>query len=291
MGQHKVPQEYLRHFECPFEPGLIWMYDKKSDRFRKLPIKNVAQASNFYFPDDERMLNEKIEAPAHAPLNKVRRGEEIPAGDRQSVALYLASTAIRGNRAREEKRKILDRDGIGMIATAIRDQNPVWPEREIKQLAERHFLDLRSDREDIVRHQWLPQEMAACMEAMHWTVLMMNSKMLVTADHPLWFTERDGVQKPKGEVVMPLAPNAALILNWSGCERRTRYIRETPGDSAHFRRIAKEVNRRMVFQAERFLFSHERWPWLREMATNPNWNRRRSASSSVAPTPVHSSRG
>ena len=278
MGQHTVPQEYLRHFACPSEAGLIWMYDKESARFKKLPVKVVAQASEFYSQDDERLLSERVEGPAHHPLTKVRRADHITADERRSVALYLASMATRGNRAKQEKQKIFDRDGKGMIEAAIRDHSPALLDQEIELFVEKYSREVLADRDAIVKHQWLPEEVATCMESMNWKVLMMNSERLITADHPLWFTERDGLQRPAGELAIPLAPNVALIANWSGPERRTSYIRETSRNAVYFGRFAKEVNRRMVFQAERFLFAHEPWPWLRRMASNPAWNRRSLAS-------------
>ena len=57
MGHHYVPQEYLRGFAAPEQAGTIWMYDKQTDAFKRLPIKAVAQEADFYDQDTEAELN------------------------------------------------------------------------------------------------------------------------------------------------------------------------------------------------------------------------------------------
>ena len=44
---HYVPQFYLRTFQIPTEPGLIYLYRRKF-RVRKITIRKVAQAENYY---------------------------------------------------------------------------------------------------------------------------------------------------------------------------------------------------------------------------------------------------
>ena len=48
MGQHYIPQRYLRGFLADGAKDHIWMYDKQQDSFKFLPISQVAQARGFY---------------------------------------------------------------------------------------------------------------------------------------------------------------------------------------------------------------------------------------------------
>ena len=64
MGQHYVPQHYLRGFEVSDQPGMIWTYDKIAKTSKSLPIKLVAQKSGYYEEADETALANQIEGPA-----------------------------------------------------------------------------------------------------------------------------------------------------------------------------------------------------------------------------------
>ena len=88
MGNHYIPQEYLRHFANPVDLDKIWMYDKSSGEIKLLPIKVVAQESSFYTPEDERALNETIEGPAQFAINELRLGKEIDDKSRSAVSKY-----------------------------------------------------------------------------------------------------------------------------------------------------------------------------------------------------------
>ena len=91
MGQHYVQQHYLRCFGTPDDPNNIWMYDKSSKKFKRLPIKNVAQSSGFYSEEDERALSERIEQPAQDPLEQLRNGQQIKVQGRLAITVYLES--------------------------------------------------------------------------------------------------------------------------------------------------------------------------------------------------------
>ena len=72
MGQHYVPQEYLRAFQTTANVGEIWVYDKKTREERVLPIRAVAQSPGFYDDDVEVELS-RIEARANRALRRVRK--------------------------------------------------------------------------------------------------------------------------------------------------------------------------------------------------------------------------
>src|SRR6266480_2246794 len=77
MGQHYVPQQHLRGFASVENPGLLWMFDKKSSDFKLVPIKVAAQQADFYEPDTERALSQLVEGPAQPALRKLRQQQPI----------------------------------------------------------------------------------------------------------------------------------------------------------------------------------------------------------------------
>ena len=281
MGQHFVPREFLRHFACLGEPDLIWAYDKKRRSFKKLPVKNVAQAPDFYSAQDERMLSHDVEGPAQEPLNRLRRGEHLTPEQRGAVSLYLASLVFRSPRTKRRRLGILQKDPIGVVLAGAQSMGWDPAERELDRLTEIYATEPIDMRHSAVRSQRIPMEIAACIASMRWRAIRMATSRLVVADHPVYFNERQGVGSPEGEIAVPLAHDVAFIANWSGAPGTVEFTEESSTTRPVFERIAKDLNRRMVFQADRFIYGRELYPWLPKMAENPMWNRMRVAGPPV----------
>ena len=277
MGQHFVPQEFLRHFACPGEPDLIWAYDKKSGVFKKLPIKSVAQASDFYSPDDEQMLNNRIEIPAQEPMNRLRRGELLSSEEREAVSVYLASLLFRSPRTMRKRLGFVRDDPRDVVKRGLTAFGYSLSDDELDEITENLTTDGTDIRDPIVRTQRIPREIAACINDMKWAVFKMSAPRLVVADHPLYFNERQGVRSPTDGIGIPLAHDTALLAIWSDPLGGTEFVEDSSSNAVRLTRVAKAMNRRMVFQADRFLFCREPVPWLPRVSKNPLWNRRQVA--------------
>ena len=70
MGQHYVPQHYLRSFEVSDQPGMIWTYDKIAKTSKSLPIKLVAVLALFTVGD---VYASRCKIVAYAPFRAQRR--------------------------------------------------------------------------------------------------------------------------------------------------------------------------------------------------------------------------
>jgi len=56
MGQHFVPQAYLRGFQDSSKPGFIWVQSRRETSTRLASIEDVAQSRDFY---DEKACRER----------------------------------------------------------------------------------------------------------------------------------------------------------------------------------------------------------------------------------------
>jgi hypothetical protein len=272
MGHHHVPQQYLKGFELPDEPGLIWMYDKKTDELRKTSIAAAAQARAFYDPETEQKLNELVEGPAQAALARLGQGEYLSVGDRRAVALYLSVMLMRVPAHRRKAQELIPpttEDVIRQVNAALEEwaKNPstdstfVARRRLESERARARFLS--EPPEEIlgkVKSSWATAQVVDTVFSMTWRVVAAPSdNPFITGDNPAFFVDSLGVGRADSELVFPISPSLALVASWQGPARAIFMVPQTLS-------VVKEVNRRVAFGAERFVFSNEPSPWIPVLA-------------------------
>ena len=89
MGYHFVPQRYLRNFEDPGRPGVIWVHDKRGGPTRLARIAKVAQVKGFYRAETEVSLARDVEAPANAVIQKLIADTAITSVERLQLTYYI----------------------------------------------------------------------------------------------------------------------------------------------------------------------------------------------------------
>lgn len=82
--------------------------------------------------------------------------------------------------------------------------------------------------------------------------------LFVTSDNPACFHECYGFGKPESEFTFPVASQTALF----GCWQRQRGAYETHFDQ----RLLREINRRTIKEATRFIFSPRQADWIHTVA-------------------------
>ena len=265
MGQHYVQQNYLRCFGTPEDSDNIWMYDKISKEFKRLPIRNVAQSSGFYSEEDERALSEKIEGPAQDPLEQLRDGRQVEVQGRRAVTVYLESMIKRVPHNRRKMLEIAPQEKTKLLAEIRRSPEllaskfnltPAELLNEIKQWEQEFDSRPLSMQEDMIRRQWFSPVVIDCIFSMTWRVIKADeSNCFLTSDNPVFFDEGYGLKEPHGEFSFPLSSDAALHGSWRGPRQGLLFVRKKP-------ELIKEVNRRVAFTAERFVFYHQNSSWV-----------------------------
>lgn len=275
MGHHYVPQEYLRHFAVGQDHSKIWQFSKYLQEFgpQPIPIRNVAQSSNYYFPEDEAFLAANVEAPARAPLNKLRNSEFLIPDERAAVSRYVESLIKRGPWSRRRAKKLLP-ETFEYTRARIMPHFPEltarhgWsPEMMMAALEalEREAKDGSiSEKNDLVKSQFSTGRLAMLMFCMHWVVVNAGTAgEFVTSDTPVFFTVGAGLQNEAAEISVPLSPAAVLHASWRGTPCGLEHVR------APTAQIFKEFNRRTVRNAVRFVYSRNNSRWISTVASKP----------------------
>ena len=278
MGQHYVQQSYLRCFGTPEDPDKIWMYNKSSKEFKRLPIKNVAQSSGFYSEEDERALSEKIEGPAQGPLEQLRNGQRLQVQGRLAVTVYLESMIKRVPHTRKKMLGMAPKEKTKLLAELRENPELLAPRfnltsaellRVMEQWEQKFDSKPLSIKDDIIRRQWFSLDVINCIFSMTWRVVQADeSNRFLTSDNPVFFGQGYGLKKSYGEFSFPLSSDVSLHGSWQGSRGGLIFVQATPAQ-------VKEINRRVVFGAERLVFYHKKACWVSVVAEKrqPRLNR------------------
>lgn len=276
MGRHYVPQEYLRGFAIAGDPDRIWMFDKKTFVSKAVPIKNAAQAPGYYDDDVEQQLNDLVEAPANLALDCLRNGQQLSPEHRNHLAVYIAVMLKRVPRTRRNAlENIVPKVLEDTINETINKLRKLAETSERKELLDQRLAEVERLRKeyreqppdevvDQIRSPWVSVRMLSAVARMTWRIFRApDHEAFVTSDNPAYFFESYGIGTENSEIVFPVSSQCALHGSFQGSEGESLYMAKP------WTEFAREVNRRMVAGAERFVFSESKKTWLPAVAKKP----------------------
>jgi hypothetical protein len=273
MGDHYVPQSYLRGFTDPQSAEMIWTYDKDQKRFFRTNIKNVAQEKNFYGREIEIALNSDIENPANPVLEKLRRREAINSAERYHLSSYIAVMFSRVPRRRArimenlpaEIESTIQRyaDAFNHLAATNAVQPEIIQER-LQELEKIRAKYLAEPPEPVIKEINIPrpnEKIVRLIYSMVWRFLIADRgpTRFLTTDNPAFFFEPYGLAREESELSFPISSHMCLLGNW----QRGKGAEGLLGVSEIH---VKEMNRRNASTATRFFFYHKKADWLATLA-------------------------
>jgi hypothetical protein len=270
MGHHYVPQAYLRAFESERNSGVLWMYDKTTRVGATVPIKVVAQSPDYYEQHVERELS-AIEGPAHAALARVIKERRLGTNERDAIAYYIAVLMYRVPRRRRKGEEMIPRvldDTIRAVQADIETwaatrpaDDPLVARRraEVDEIAAKYRVTPPAEVRDQLRTPWPSEKVFGLIAQKTWRLVLSTKERFVTSDNPAFFFEGFGLGNPASELTFSLSPEIALLADWQGAAYSTVVVSAKPW-------LVREVNRRIVSGAERFVFAHAPQAWLPKVA-------------------------
>jgi Protein of unknown function (DUF4238) len=277
MGHHYNPQRLLRNFQIPDRQGFIWQHDRRRDCPVCAAISKVAQERNFYDPETEERLNRLVEVPGGDAIDKIFDKQPLTSEDQVSLSIHIG-TMLRRTPAHRIWAKEASKDMIPSAMEIVREHGRAY----IRQFAAANQHD-----DDWVR-TWLEQMERSieklngkpCEEAiekmndpfpsitivnallsMTWRIVETTGPQLfLTSDNPAVYIRYEGygLGGKEAEIVMPISPSFALHGSRNDCHPNFSRVK------AH-QKIVREINKRIVSQATRFVFTHDKAPWLAKL--------------------------
>lgn len=271
MGSHYVSQEHLRGFQIPDRPGFIWMYDRQADAWSEAAIAKVAQRPGYYAPKVEKALADYVERPGHRALNLLREGHAVEGDDRAALAVYMAVAYSRVPKQARKKIEMAPEYLPGTLHRLRSEIEALGPQigatrlsellAQIDRVGANYEGGLPPQLVQELQHPHISEKAARSILEMTWRLVpAVRSHSFVTTDNPLFFFPSLGVGNADSEITFPLSRDLVLV----GCRRGP------PGGLLAVPKptpfLLREVNRRMVSEADRFIFSPHPHTWVRILA-------------------------
>jgi len=242
------------------------MYDKQTRIFCEAGIANVAQEREYYDADIEKVLADVVEGPGKLAIEKLLSKEKIDNTERTRLSLYFMIMLTRGPRQRRKSLECVPdalTETIAETEAEIRQwiadepDNPKAQSRlqELEHVRAKFLTEIPENVYDQIRRPFWSESTVECIHNMFWHVLTAPpGTYFVTSDTPAHFFECYGVGSVESEFTITLSKDIALI----GEHTRSSGLRyESPRTQ-----VAKEINRRILSHAERFIFSPRRDDWI-----------------------------
>jgi hypothetical protein len=276
MGDHYVPQFYLQGFASN---SRLWAHDRALGKSFLTQPKAIANETNMYPPELEAYLANKIEDPAKEAIAKVRSCVPLSSPERESLAHYLVALWKRVPDARTRVAQRL----LGVAASVRTD---VLAQIDLLAEADPDFAEAAQERRERVNavidlyekdpppdiwQQTLKSgatpRMVDGLLAMHWRYLRVDQGMLLASDNPVFFFASVGIGNPASELTISFSSTVALWAN--------RRSDSGPAVARASREAVRELNRRAVHNATRFVFSEADESWILPFHRKGHWTLRR----------------
>ena len=275
MGHHYLPQYYLKGFTETID-NMLWAYEKGSGIKFNTQIKRLANITDFYSEETEQYLANVIEGPANEVLDKIRSRHLINDDEKNTFAEYLAVMWKRVPRAKEDLKKMAPRLADGIAEKLSADLSNLignMPEKA-------EFIEKRKKEIDDIlaiyavdppKDIWLeniPPErtprIVDAMKAMTWTFWEFDQRpVFLTCDNPVFYFTWMGVGRKDSEISFPISSHVVLWATWRADLPRN-FIKAST-------QIVKEMNRRTVYNANRYVFHSRDEHWIVPFIKKINW--------------------
>jgi Protein of unknown function (DUF4238) len=274
VGNHYNPQRLLRNFQIPDQPGFIWQHDKQRDEPIRAAVKHVAQERDFYDPETEKQLNTEVEVPGGNAIDKILAKQPLTSNEQIDLALHTG-TMLRRTPARrlwaKDISKVIMPQAIELVrahghaaiqeSAAANQRSEEWVNAWLEQM-EKSIEKLNGKPcEEAVERMNDPfpsPRIIAALLSMTWRIAESTGpQTFITSDNPAVYfrAEGYGLGGNETEVIMPISP--FLTLHGSRNVRHHSFTRLKVRQ-----KIVREFNKRIVRDATRFVFTHDRAPWL-----------------------------
>lgn len=278
MG-HYTPQAHLKRFEIAEKPEFIWMYDKRTEKFKEIHVSKVAKETHYYPADVEDDLNHLVEIPGGYCIEKLLRLNSLTDQERHQLSVYLFTMRSRGPRQRSKAEKAAESAFEKVLAETRElllhwnEQAETGEERQLAKLKLSEFEELERTWQEqppdlverLIKTPHISESTVRAIREMTWEILPVAPGMqFLTSDTPAHYFESLGLGDKECQFTFTITKEVALIGHYRG----------NPGSTLYHSPISpymtREINRRILSTTERFVFCSKKETWICAAAKKAN---------------------
>jgi hypothetical protein len=250
---------------------MIRVYDKERQLPEEIPLSVIAEPRGAYDEDVQTQLS-AVEGPAHLALSRVTANQPLNTADWSVVLYYVAVMMYRGPQrlgGPEMSRSVAPEDAAGELSRKLdaleasyrADTRAAARRRaEIAAAAETFRPTSVKETADTRPDGWPGEKMFRLIARMTWRLLIAaREDRFVTSDRPAVYSDDLAIGKGEQEITLPLSPQLALI-GEGRIESGAILTYSVKND------LVREVNRRVVSGADRFVFANAEYEWISKVA-------------------------
>jgi len=275
MGHHYIPQYYLKGFADKTNTSQIWVYEKASEKVKFLPINNVAQACRYYSNEVEKNLA-NIEKEANKVLKKIRNLQLISSEEKIILSEYIATFRKRVPAAKKRYKKTIPqisdtiKQTIDFKLNNLKRKNPDKTDliEKRREEAYNYIEKIKNNPRNDIWWEIIPPyktpNIVKFTNKLNWTFLICDEpNIFLTNDNPIFIHESIGIRNKYSELVFPISSNIILWATKWGEDRK--FIESN-------NQIIKKMNRRIVFNATRFVFCSKKLDWVKKLVMKKKYS-------------------
>jgi hypothetical protein len=273
---HIVPLHYLKGFTIENSPEYIWRYEKYKKYPIELNLKDAAVEKYYYsyknvdgvidYDTIENYLAEDIENPAVPVLNKLRNKQHINDDEKYRLSRYMAIMLKRVPKHRQKIKimspKVFEEERKELLKIVDNALNTYPEKKDLLEERRKQINDIidkyKDDLPDEFYVRLINDSFTDITYSMNWRVIYYEgNNPYITSDSPCFFFDALGLARENSEITFPINRSAAIWAGWTRQESiRYIYVKE---------QVVKEVNRRSVYNAYKYIYSPVRQEWINKL--------------------------
>jgi hypothetical protein len=278
MGQHFIPQYYLKGFGNDLNFDNIWVYEKGSSRVFNTTIGSVANENQRWPDKTEKYLANQIEAPANSVIEKIVARQTVTPQDKDIFSAYMVVMWKRVpeglKRANALAPKAIDEafDRLHNEILRLMEEHPSKASALESKLQELPNLRAKYENE-FPKELWYfnitpdtPLRLRVWFSTMTWVFLTSDKgqQPFLTSDNPVFFFPDIGIGKPESEITFPVSSTTTLWVTWRA-DLQDGYLSASEN-------AVKEINRRTVGNATRYVYYSQNAGWVASLVNKKGSN-------------------
>lgn len=269
MGHHYVPIRYLSGFA---RNSRLSVFEKPLGRVFRSQPSSIANEKGLYTEELESQLNNQIEQPANWVLDKISKRGKLDRAEQEALALYIVTMWKRVPNARSRVMGSVPEVVDEVTDELIRDINNLKAQDEITDERREWLLSEAARVREKLKIEPPPQtwwqtivpeqsvKIAEVMLRMNWAFITDATGNVLTSDNPVYFFPWAGIGRAESELVFPVDQSTVLLATHEAFPTCTYFT----GKGIALR----EINRRIVGNAERQVFASSSFDWVPKLIRN-----------------------